>query len=156
MIRRPPRSTLFPYTTLFRSSGDLALLHDANGWLWRPQLRGRLTVVLIDNGGGGIFEQLPIRTEPPAALDFERLFAMPQPLDPLALAAVHGVPGRRVENLDGLESGLAWALEQPLALLVLTSERRRDAALRQRLRTMAAELAAAQAAALATGPIATP
>src|SRR2546430_10925846 len=24
MIRRPPRSTLFPYTTLFRSSGALA------------------------------------------------------------------------------------------------------------------------------------
>src|SRR5256884_7577223 len=23
MIRRPPRSTLFPYTTLFRSAGDL-------------------------------------------------------------------------------------------------------------------------------------
>src|SRR2546426_7236395 len=23
MIRRPPRSTLFPYTTLFRSEGDL-------------------------------------------------------------------------------------------------------------------------------------
>src|SRR3989337_3760708 len=31
MIRRPPRSTLFPYTTLFRSSpfGD-----DLNGYLW--------------------------------------------------------------------------------------------------------------------------
>src|SRR6202051_4338337 len=25
MIRRPPRSTLFPYTTLFRSPGDLVL-----------------------------------------------------------------------------------------------------------------------------------
>src|SRR5258705_10248509 len=25
MIRRPPRSTLFPYTTLFRSDGDAAL-----------------------------------------------------------------------------------------------------------------------------------
>src|SRR5689334_24795029 len=25
MIRRPPRSTLFPYTTLFRSLGDLLL-----------------------------------------------------------------------------------------------------------------------------------
>src|SRR5256885_8286900 len=24
MIRRPPRSTLFPYTTLFRSAGDAA------------------------------------------------------------------------------------------------------------------------------------
>src|SRR2546430_5768598 len=25
MIRRPPRSTLFPYTTLFRSRGEIAL-----------------------------------------------------------------------------------------------------------------------------------
>src|SRR2546427_6895746 len=25
MIRRPPRSTLFPYTTLFRSEGDLSM-----------------------------------------------------------------------------------------------------------------------------------
>src|SRR2546430_13431757 len=30
MIRRPPRSTLFPYTTLFRSDGHRAgLFHDA-------------------------------------------------------------------------------------------------------------------------------
>src|SRR2546430_11436518 len=27
MIRRPPRSTLFPYTTLFRSHASTALLH---------------------------------------------------------------------------------------------------------------------------------
>src|SRR3712207_7111296 len=26
MIRRPPRSTLFPYTTLFRSEPDIALI----------------------------------------------------------------------------------------------------------------------------------
>src|SRR5260370_27198959 len=29
MIRRPPRSTLFPYTTLFRSHSDGAFLEDA-------------------------------------------------------------------------------------------------------------------------------
>src|SRR3712207_7302312 len=29
MIRRPPRSTLFPYTTLFRSAGDFASAPDA-------------------------------------------------------------------------------------------------------------------------------
>src|SRR2546425_12405854 len=28
MIRRPPRSTLFPYTTLFRSLAQLAARHD--------------------------------------------------------------------------------------------------------------------------------
>src|SRR2546430_13649534 len=28
MIRRPPRSTLFPYTTLFRSQGEQVLIQD--------------------------------------------------------------------------------------------------------------------------------
>jgi len=115
-------------------SGDLALLHDANGWLWARQLRGRLTVVLIENGGGGIFEQLPIRTQPPERLDFERLFAMPQDVDQLALAALHGVPGRRLRRAADLPGDLAWALEQPFALLELRTCRRDDAALRQRLR----------------------
>src|SRR2546426_6915006 len=34
MIRRPPRSTLFPYTTLFRSAQD-------SGWRAADDLRGR-------------------------------------------------------------------------------------------------------------------
>ena len=120
-------------------SGDLALLHDSNGWLWRRQLRGRLTVVLIDNEGGGIFEQLPIRCPPGAGLDFERLFAMPQPVDPLALAAVHGIPARDVPGPAQLPALLAWALEQPFSLLRVRTDRQRDAALRRRLRTMAGE-----------------
>src|SRR2546426_9235780 len=42
MIRRPPRSTLFPYTTLFRSDRRLAALHQpaASGQLHRPVRRG--------------------------------------------------------------------------------------------------------------------
>src|SRR3712207_7131742 len=35
MIRRPPRSTLFPYTTLFRSLGDEAHCGDGGGELRR-------------------------------------------------------------------------------------------------------------------------
>src|SRR2546423_6801126 len=31
MIRRPPRSTLFPYTTLFRSSWAQQLVHSVTG-----------------------------------------------------------------------------------------------------------------------------
>ena len=119
-------------------SGDLAFLHDANGWLWRPQLLGRLTVLVIDNGGGGIFEQLPIRTEPADHLDFDRLFAMPQPVNPLALAQAHGVPARLIASPATLEEDLAWALAQPFSLLVVRTDRRHDAELRRRLRTMAA------------------
>src|SRR5438105_6157170 len=34
MIRRPPRSTLFPYTTLFRSTADAAWQFAQKGWQW--------------------------------------------------------------------------------------------------------------------------
>ena len=118
-------------------TGDLALLHDTNGWLWRPQLAGRLTVVLINNAGGGIFEQLPIRLEGDSPLDFERLFAMPQPVEALALAAAYGVPARRLGAWSGLAADLAWALEQPLALLELRTDRQQDARQRHALRRMA-------------------
>src|SRR5258708_24910835 len=37
MIRRPPRSTLFPYTTLFRSLDFAACLGRARVSLWRLQ-----------------------------------------------------------------------------------------------------------------------
>src|SRR3712207_8465309 len=40
MIRRPPRSTLFPYTTLFRSPGDV--VRAALPARHRPVGRGRL------------------------------------------------------------------------------------------------------------------
>src|SRR5690349_24168847 len=44
MIRRPPRSTLFPYTTLFRSS--LQILPSAPSvarWIWRVSAGARST-----------------------------------------------------------------------------------------------------------------
>src|SRR3989475_2050469 len=52
MIRRPPRSTLFPYTTLFRSqlpatrqsdpgSGPIAVLRPDQAAVWRNRLRRR-------------------------------------------------------------------------------------------------------------------
>src|SRR5947207_10183675 len=42
MIRRPPRSTLFPYTTLFRSRGRRALRFPHHrGIRRRPRARGR-------------------------------------------------------------------------------------------------------------------
>src|SRR3712207_6959806 len=57
MIRRPPRSTLFPYTTLFRSSGRRGLFVNRVAWaathlskaglLERP---GRGSVRITDRG----------------------------------------------------------------------------------------------------------
>jgi 2-succinyl-5-enolpyruvyl-6-hydroxy-3-cyclohexene-1-carboxylate synthase len=137
-------------------SGDLALLHDSAGWLWRQQLGGRLSVVLIDNGGGGIFEQLPIRAG--SAFDFERLFAMPQPLDPLHLAQLHGVPCARLRDPQVLPRQLRQLLErpaeQPLGLLAVTTHAGADASLRQRLRRQSA-MALNQDPAVGVGPVPT-
>src|SRR2546426_6050932 len=46
MIRRPPRSTLFPYTTLFRSPTAIDLVHDRPSWkkvneIYRKYSRGQ-------------------------------------------------------------------------------------------------------------------
>src|SRR2546429_7841283 len=46
MIRRPPRSTLFPYTTLFRSLPILVPLSDLLG------LSRQVTVLAYQYGGG--------------------------------------------------------------------------------------------------------
>ena len=90
-------------------------------------------MLLIDNGGGGIFGQLPIPTVPAAA--FDHLFAMPQAVDPLALARAHAVPARQLACLEDLPQALEWGLDQrrPVLLRVCTN-RRADAALRQMLR----------------------
>src|SRR5258708_12493127 len=55
MIRRPPRSTLFPYTTLFRSIGSLmTLVNRGTHILEALGDRGRLGV----RAGHGIAERL--------------------------------------------------------------------------------------------------
>ena len=117
-------------------TGDLALLHDSNGWLHGRPGGPPLLVVLIDNNGGGIFQQLPIDASSPAG--FERLFAMPQAVDPLALAAAHGVPGRVVAAFDDLPQALDWGLaQQGPALLHCRTDRDADARLRSSLRVAA-------------------
>src|SRR5437899_7406164 len=51
MIRRPPRSTLFPYTTLFRSPEDLAPCGSGFEGLLQLALRERVDLLQADDGG---------------------------------------------------------------------------------------------------------
>ena len=114
-------------------TGDLALLHDSNGWLHARASDPPLLVLLIDNNGGGIFRQLPIDVA--SRSGFDQLFAMPQDVDHLALAAAHGVPGRNVASLEDLPAALEWGLAQPgPALLRCCTDRDADARLRTALR----------------------
>ena len=76
--------------------GDLAFLHDVSALVGSAGGAAPLTVVVADNGGGGIFSFLPQA----AALDpstFERLFGTPQAPD---VAAVAEGLGWRVDEVD--------------------------------------------------------
>ncbi|MEZ5278553.1 MAG: 2-succinyl-5-enolpyruvyl-6-hydroxy-3-cyclohexene-1-carboxylic-acid synthase [Opitutaceae bacterium] len=105
-------------------TGDLALLHDANGFLCRPQFRGSLTILLINNDGGGIFEHLPIAAfEPP----FETFFATPQTVDFERLSAAHGIGYRRIRSQSELEQAVRARPEPGIRLLEVRTDRKADA-----------------------------
>jgi 2-succinyl-5-enolpyruvyl-6-hydroxy-3-cyclohexene-1-carboxylate synthase len=89
--------------------GDVAFLHDANGLLGVMQRGVNLTVVVLDNDGGGIFSFLPQRDQLEADR-FEQLFGTPHGVDLTAIAAAHGVPCERVATRTGVQAALAGAL----------------------------------------------
>jgi len=73
--------------------GDLAALHDSNAWLLAEGIEGLdLTVVVLDDDGGTIFDLLP----PGAFPAQRRLFATPHGRDLSHLAALHGLGYLRV------------------------------------------------------------
>jgi len=74
MIRRPPRSTLFPYTTLFRSTasdgagGDTATLALTGGTITlQADSDGNLAILAIDVNVGDV--HLPVSATLPDGLD---------------------------------------------------------------------------------------
>ena len=90
--------------------GDLSLFHDLNSLRLIQESEVPICVVVINNDGGRIFDQLPAAKliDP---LDHERFFATPQHLDLCAAAALFGLPTRRVLPHQG--PGLkAWLEDQ--------------------------------------------
>jgi 2-succinyl-5-enolpyruvyl-6-hydroxy-3-cyclohexene-1-carboxylate synthase len=108
-------ATAEPVTVLV---GDVALLHDTNALLGLASRELDITIVVVDNRGGGIFSFLPQATEL-APQVFERLFGTPHDVDIAGLAAVHGIPTLRVHEPEGLGSALQIASAASGAHVVL-------------------------------------
>jgi 2-succinyl-5-enolpyruvyl-6-hydroxy-3-cyclohexene-1-carboxylate synthase len=108
--------------------GDVAFLHDANGLLGAAARGVDLTVVVVDNDGGGIFEFLPQASSVPRER-FEQLFGTPHGVDPLLVALAHGVVG--VSVTDGRHVGpvvAGSAREGGVRLVRVQTERRANVA----------------------------
>jgi len=75
--------------------GDLALAHDIGGLAAASRVATPLRIVVVDNGGGGIFDFLPQAGEIEPER-FRRLFTTPSGLDLESVAAAYGLPYERV------------------------------------------------------------
>jgi 2-succinyl-5-enolpyruvyl-6-hydroxy-3-cyclohexene-1-carboxylate synthase len=96
-------------------TGDLALLHDAGSLLSAHQMRGSMSVVLVDNGGGGIFDHLPIARTGDAA--FDRFFRTPQKVSFGDLASAYGASYEKVEGPEQLGTLLTSLPDEGLRIL---------------------------------------
>ncbi|MEO1400695.1 MAG: 2-succinyl-5-enolpyruvyl-6-hydroxy-3-cyclohexene-1-carboxylic-acid synthase [Cyanobacteria bacterium J06635_1] len=105
-------------------TGDLAFFHDTNGFLTLPHLRGHLTIVVINNQGGGIFEMLPIaQFEPP----FETYFAMPQSVNIETLCKAYGVSYVRIQDWGQFMDCVKALPDSGVRLLEVGCDRKQDA-----------------------------
>jgi 2-succinyl-5-enolpyruvyl-6-hydroxy-3-cyclohexene-1-carboxylate synthase len=111
--------------------GDLSFYHDSNGLLAAMQHQLNLTIILLNNDGGGIFSFLPQAGDPE---HFETLFGTPHGLDFRPLAQMYGAryelvagwPAFRAAVLRGIESGGLNIVEVP-------TERARNVALHREI-----------------------
>lgn len=105
-------------------TGDLSFLHDTNGLLLREKFCGHLTIILINNNGGGIFELLPIaQFDPP----FEAFFVTPMAINFEQLCAAYQIGYERVSSWDAFRQFLDPLPQQGIRVLEIQCDRKADA-----------------------------
>ena len=110
--------------------GDLTFLHDLTGLLGgRHSLRPDLTIIVINNQGGGIFSLVEHTAD---TVGFDELFATPHTVDIACLAAGAGWQHQRVSSPAELTAGLDGAGPR---ILEVRTDRHVNAKLHQRLST---------------------
>ena len=98
--------------------GDVALAHDLGGLLAAGRLGLKLTIVLLENGGGGIFDFLPVaqasmalESEPHAGESiYTRHVSTPTELDFAKAAELYGLSHERAEDIEQFRRALERAL----------------------------------------------
>ena len=113
--------------------GDVALAHDIGGLLAARRLELDLTIVLIDNGGGGIFDFLPVAATREDL--YTRHIATPTGLDFAHAARLYGLEHETVSDVLAFRAALERALtERPrrASIIEVRTDRAENVALHRR------------------------
>lgn len=115
--------------------GDVSLTHDLTSLAIAARAERPLPIVVVNNGGGRIFDLLPIADSAESAEMFERCFATPPRVDLCRAASALGAASARVETRSALAAALAAAWARPGATLIeAVSPARQGASIRRRIR----------------------
>jgi 2-succinyl-5-enolpyruvyl-6-hydroxy-3-cyclohexene-1-carboxylate synthase len=87
-------------------TGELALLHDISGLVAASRAGAELTIVCANNGGGGIFDFLPL-AEHGAGATFEEHVITPSGVDLEKLASLAGLEHRTASTPDEVRAAAA-------------------------------------------------
>ena len=98
--------------------GDVSLLHDLGGLAIAARAGGPLAIVVVQNDGGRIFEQLPLGRRTELADALTEHFVTPHGLSFDHAAGMFGLPYRRATTTAELEGSLAGALEHAGCTLI--------------------------------------
>jgi 2-succinyl-5-enolpyruvyl-6-hydroxy-3-cyclohexene-1-carboxylate synthase len=93
--------------------GDISFLHDVGGLWAARELKRPFAVVVLNNSGGRIFEQLPLLRAGTLSPSAAAAWLTPHDLQLDHAAQLFGLPGQRVETLGALKAALAEALRRP-------------------------------------------
>ena len=120
--------------------GDVAMAHDIGGLLAARRLQLALTIVLLDNGGGAIFDFLPVARSKMALAGgrYSEHIATPTGLDFAHAAALYGLEHERVTDLIGFRAALERALRRRAASSIIEVPSDRSANLELHERTWSA------------------
>jgi 2-succinyl-5-enolpyruvyl-6-hydroxy-3-cyclohexene-1-carboxylate synthase len=113
--------------------GELALQHDIGGLIAATHARAELTIVCLNNGGGGIFDFLPV-AEHADPDSYERHIATPSGLDLEHVAGIAGMPHTIAGSIEELQAGVAHP-----GLVEIRTDRARNVALHRELTARVAE-----------------
>jgi 2-succinyl-5-enolpyruvyl-6-hydroxy-3-cyclohexene-1-carboxylate synthase len=125
--------------------GDVALAHDIGGLLAARRLGLPLTIVLLNNDGGGIFHFLPVSGQTDA---FEEHVATPHGISFLGAASTYDTDYDRPSTLAELRAAVDTAIAAPHTTII---EVRTDRAQNLELHRRAAEAALAALSRTAPG-----
>jgi 2-succinyl-5-enolpyruvyl-6-hydroxy-3-cyclohexene-1-carboxylate synthase len=114
--------------------GDVALAYDIGGLLAAKRLELELTIVLLNNEGGGIFDFLPVAGAAIAKDVYTQHVATPTGLDFALLASLYGLSHELVFDVASLRAALERALAaRGSAIVEVKSERGANVKLHRRV-----------------------